>query len=160
MNKARLKKLILILIVLLVFAQFAQPKRTNPPVIPSRSIAAHVPVPEQVQFILKRACYNCHSNETVWPWYSRVAPISWLVVSDVNDGRHHIDFQDWEAQQSPKEASEHLGLVCKVIRNGGMPPLSYRLVHKEARLSAEDVNALCSWSEPLGTPPASGGHMH
>jgi hypothetical protein len=159
-NKSRVKKVILALIILLVIAQFVQPKRTNPPVVASRSLEAHLPVPAQVSTILKRTCYNCHSSDTLWPWYSHVAPISWLVISDVNEGRSHINFQDWEAQENPKEASEHIGLICKEVRDATMPPLSYRVVHKESRLSSDDVNVLCAWSQRFGTLPESGEHMH
>jgi hypothetical protein len=157
MNMARVKRVALALIVLAVFAQLVQPKRTNPPVVASRSLEAHVQVPQQVQLILKRACGNCHSNDTVWPWYSHIAPISWLITSDVNQGRHHINFQDWEAQVSPKEATEHLALICKEVRDGGMPPLSYRMMHKDSRLSSEDINVLCSWSQSFGKSTDSAG---
>src|SRR5271165_2324423 len=87
MNMGRVKKVVFALIGVLVLIQFVQPKRTNPPVVPSRSLEAHVPVPPQVSAILKRACGDCHSSETVWPWYSHVAPVSWLVADDVNVGR-------------------------------------------------------------------------
>ena len=157
MNMVRVKRVVFALIVLFVFAQLVQPKRTNPPVVPSRSLEAHVQVPPQVQSILKRACGDCHSSETVWPWYSHVAPISWLVTSDVNEGRNHINFHDWEAQKSPEEATKHLASICKEVRDGGMPPFTYRMMHKESRLSSEDINAVCSWSQSFGTPSQSAG---
>ena len=157
MNRVRVKRVVLASIVLLVFAQLVQPKRTNPPVVPSRSLEAHVQVPPQVQLILKRACGDCHSSDTAWPWYSHVAPISWLITSDVNEGRNHINFQDWEAQKSPEAATEHLALICKEVRDGGMPPFSYRMMHKESRLSSKDMNALCSWSQSFGKSAGSAG---
>jgi Haem-binding domain len=111
-----------------------------------------VAVPGQVQSVLRRSCYNCHSSETVWPWYSHVAPVSWLVADDVNTARSHINFQDWEAQVNASEGNEHLGLICKEIREGTMPPRSYRLMHKDAHLSADDVNTVCTWSQTFATP--------
>jgi hypothetical protein len=97
----------------------------------------------------------------VWPWYSHVAPFSWLVTDDVNVGRSHINFQDWEAQESPKEAAEHLALICKEIQEKGMPPFTYRMLHKESRLSAEDIRTLCSWSQSFGAAPETAGeHRH
>ena len=155
MNMVRVKRVVVALIVLLVLAQLVQPKRTNPPVVPSRSLEAHVQVPPQVQSTLKRACANCHSSETVWPWYSHVAPVSWLITSDVNDGRNHINFHDWEAQKSPEAATKNLASICKEVRDGGMPPFSYRMMHKESRLSPEDMNAVCSWSQSFGTSSQS-----
>jgi hypothetical protein len=151
MNMVRLKIVVLALVVLFLLAQLVQPQRTNPPVVPSRSLEAHVQVPQNVLPILKRACGDCHSSETVWPWYSHVAPVSWLVADDVNVGRSHINFQDWEAQENPKEGSEHLALICKEVKEKGMPPLTYRTMHTESRLSEEDVNALCSWSQSFAT---------
>jgi hypothetical protein len=161
MNMARVKRVALALVVVFLLAQFVQPKRTNPPVVSSRSLEAHVPVPQNVAPILKRACGDCHSSETVWPWYSHVAPVSWLVADDVNVGRSHINFQDWEAQENPKEAAEHLGLICKEVREKGMPPFTYRMIHKESRLSAQETEAICSWSQSVGaTEETEGEHEH
>jgi hypothetical protein len=161
MNMVRVKRLALALVVVFLLAQLVQPKRTNPPVVPSRSLEAHVQVPPSVLPILKRACGDCHSSETVWPWYSHIAPVSWLVIDDVNVGRSHVNFQDWEAQENPKEAAEHLALICKQVKEKGMPPFTYRIMHKESRLSAEDITALCSWSQTFGTASeAAGDHDH
>jgi hypothetical protein len=152
MNWFRVKIVAAVLVALFLIAQFVQPKRTNPPVVPSRSLQAHVPVPPDVSAILKRACADCHSSETLWPWYSHLAPLSWVVVDDVNTGRSHINFQDWEAQENPKEAAEHLTLICKEVREKGMPPFSYRLMHKKARLSSQEIDAICKWSQLVGAP--------
>lgn len=139
------------MLVLVIAAQVFQPRRTNPDVPASRSLAAHVAVPAPVQNILQRACGDCHSNATVWPWYSRVAPVSWLVTDDVNEGRRHINFQDWEAQENAKEATEHLGRICTEVRDRAMPPRTYQLMHKDSRLSPQDVAALCEWSQVVST---------
>ncbi len=161
MNMVRVKRIALVLVALFLIAQFVQPERTNPPIIPSRSLEAHVQVPPDVLPILKRACGDCHSSETKWPWYSHVAPVSWLVADDVNVGRSHINFHDWEAQENPKEAAEHLGLICKEVREKGMPPFSYRLMHRESHLSDKDVDAICAWSQSVGsTSEAEEDHHH
>ena len=160
MNKTRVKRLVLIVLALVIAAQFWQPSRTNPPVVQSRTIEAHLLVPNEVLAILKRDCGDCHSNLTVWPWYSRFAPMSWMIVDDVNEGRRHMNFQDWEAQESPKEAAEHLSLICKEVRARGMPPFSYRLMHKDSRLSKQDIETLCSWSQSVGAPIETEGEHH
>jgi hypothetical protein len=160
MNMVRVKRIALALVVVFLLAQFVQPRRTNPPVVPSRSLEAHVQVPRDVLPILKRSCGDCHSSETVWPWYSHIAPVSWFVVDDVNEGRSHINFQDWEAQENPKEATEHLALICKEVQDKGMPPLSYRLMHRGSRLSEKDVDAICFWSQSFATAPETGGEHH
>jgi Haem-binding domain len=152
MNKGRVRWTLIILAILLISIQLVRPTRTNPAVVPSRSLQSHLAVPGQVQSVLQRSCYNCHSSETVWPWYSYVAPISWLIADDVNTARSHINFQDWEAQVSPSEGLEHLGLICKEIRDGSMPPRGYRIMHKDAYLSPEQVSAVCAWSETFATP--------
>jgi Haem-binding domain len=160
MNMMRLKIIATVLVAVFLIAQFVQPKRTNPPVVPSRSLQAHVQVPQDVLPILNRACGDCHSSQTVWPWYSHVAPLSWMVVDDVNTGRSHINFQDWEAQVNPKEAGEHLSLICKEVRDKGMPPFTYRLMHKDSRLSDQDIDKLCSWSQSVGAPLETEGDHH
>lgn len=153
MNEARVKKVILALCAFLIFIQFVQPKQTNPPVVPSKGLAAHVAVPEPVLSDLMRSCGDCHSNQTVWPWYSHIAPLSWMIVDDVNEGRRHMNFQDWEANQTPKQASDHLGEICKLARDKGMPPFTYRLFHKNVELTPPELESVCSWSQSFGTPP-------
>jgi hypothetical protein len=160
MNMIRLKRIALALVAVFLLAQFVQPKRTNPPVVPSRSLEAHIQVPQNVVPILKRACGDCHSSETAWPWYSHVAPVSWLVADDVNVGRSHINFQDWEAQENQKEAVEHLTLICKEVREKGMPPLTYRIMHKDSRLSEEDIATICVWSQSFGNSSETGEEHH
>ena len=81
------------------------------------------------------ACFDCHSNETRWPWYSNVAPISWLLQRDVDEGREELNFSEWHTEQEGDEAAE-------TIRDGSMPPWQYTLTHPEARLSDTDLEAL------------------
>jgi hypothetical protein len=140
-------KLVLGALALLILIQLIPVRRTNPPVVASKSLQAHLDVPPPVQTVLQRTCYDCHSSATVWPWYSHVAPISWYLAHDVNTGRGHINFQDWEAQVSPQEGKEHLGLICKLIRDGSMPPAAYRVMHREASVSPEEANTVCAWSQ-------------
>ena len=83
-----------------------------------------------------RACYDCHSNETIWPWYSHVAPMSWLAQRDVDEGRRKVNFSEWDRPQ--KEAPES----AKAVREGEMPPWFYVALHPDARLTAEDTRAL------------------
>jgi hypothetical protein len=151
MNRARTKQLVIGVVVVLALIQFVPVNRTNPPSIASRSLEAHEHVPADVLQVMKRSCYNCHSNETVWPWYSHVAPVSWYVARDVKVARGHVNLQDWEAQINPKEGKEHLGLICKLVREGKMPPADYRFIHKEAELSATEINSVCAWSQTFGS---------
>ncbi|HVA95538.1 MAG TPA: heme-binding domain-containing protein [Candidatus Dormibacteraeota bacterium] len=156
MRRAIVKWVVIGLAAFLIVIQFIQPRRTNPPVIAAHTLQAHMEVPAQVQSILKRSCYDCHSSATVWPWYSHVAPVSWFVISHVNGGRRHINFQDWNAQVNTEKGKENLGRICNLVRDGSMPLASYRIMHKDSYLSAQDVNTLCAWSQKVGTPPDSG----
>ncbi len=89
--------------------------------------------------LAKRACFNCHSNEAVWPWYSNIAPASWLVQYDVKKGRSELNFSDWKGG---KLKGEHAKEIREEIEEGEMPPLIYRLTHREARLSEAEKRRL------------------
>jgi hypothetical protein len=155
MNRARVKIAVIALVVFLVAIQFIQPRRTNPRAVASRALWNHVDVPREVQSPLMRACGDCHSNQTVWPWYSHVAPASWVVTDDVNEGRRHMNFDDWEAQESAKQANDHLIDICKEITTKGMPPFTYRIAHRESQLKTQEISAICSWSKSFVTAPGS-----
>jgi hypothetical protein len=86
----------------------------------------------QTRELAIRACFDCHSNSTVWPWYADLAPLSWLVQRDVQEGRSHLNFSDWG--QGRREGEE-AGKIRKAIEEGDMPPLQYLLMHPEARLT-------------------------
>ena len=81
-----------------------------------------------------RACYDCHSNETVWPWYSNIAPVSWLVQKDVDSGRRHLNFSDWANVREPNE-------IIEMVQGGYMPPAQYTLMHKDAVFTAAEKDA-------------------
>jgi len=119
--------------------------RTNPPV------RTRVPAPGDVQSILRRACYDCHSNETKWPWYSYVAPASWFVVDHVNHGRGDLNFSEWPAYDI--EAEEHAFKdIEEQIEKGQMPLRSYTWLHTDAKLSEVDRETLLRWTRSRGGP--------
>ena len=99
----------------------------------------------QTRELAARACYDCHSNTTVWPWYSNIAPVSWLVQRDVDEGREHLNFSDWNqshAEHGHEEGEvEELG---EVVLEGEMPPPNYLLTHPEARLTQAELAALAA----------------
>ncbi len=154
MKRVPMKWIVIGLVVVFFLIQFIQPSRTNPPVVPSRSLEAHVEVPPEVQTVLKRSCYDCHSSSTVWPWYSHVAPVSWYIAHDVNTARGHVNLQNWEAQINEQEGKEHLGLICKLVREGNMPPADYRFMHKGTDVTPAETAAICAWSQKVGTVEA------
>ena len=126
-------------LLLLLLMQLVPAERTNPPVI------SDIDAPAEITEILRRSCYDCHSHETRWPWYSYVAPMSWFVVDHVDDGRADLNFSDWpvfdfEAQDL---AFEDIG---QQIEQGEMPLTSDLLLHPSARLSDDDRRRLLRWS--------------
>lgn len=131
--------------VALLALQVRRPERTNPPVDPNRTIQAVLQVPPHVDEILQRSCNDCHSNTTHWPWYSNVAPVSWMVVDDVNEGREHLNFSEW-ASYPRNDAAHALEEICEETEKGQMPMKEYLWTHRDARLSNADVRALCSWA--------------
>jgi cytochrome c551/c552 len=137
--------LVVILACLFVVAQFSRPARTNPEADQSMSLQAHMQLSPQVASIIDRSCGDCHSNKTRWPWYSKVAPVSWFVIDHVNEGRRHLNFSDW-GRLNQREAEGMLDQICKEVKSGSMPLSSYTPLHPGSKLSTEDVKTLCDWT--------------
>jgi hypothetical protein len=110
-------------------------------------IGDHVEVPPHVDAILHRACYDCHSAETRWPWYAYIAPASWFIVHDVQHARWNLDFSSWSVDPVREPTPvQRLKWICTSAERGKMPPALYRFAHRDARLSAEDREAICRWT--------------
>ncbi len=107
---------------------------TNPPVVREPSWDSPA-----TRALAKRACFDCHSNETVWPWYSHIAPASWLVRHDVDEGRSKLNFSDW---QYGARKAENPDKIASEINEGEMPPIQFRLAHPEARLTEAEKRQL------------------
>ena len=137
-------------LALVIGIQLIRPARTNPVVVPSGTLEAVVPVPPQVESILQRACYDCHSDLTTWPWYSNVAPVSWFVIDHVDSGRRHVNFSEWLRRDTKDPAQytrERFQAICKQVETRNMPLTSYLLVHRAARLSQDDIEMICQWTK-------------
>ena len=139
---------LLVLAVVLVAAQFVPLDRTNPPSDPQQHFTAITRPPEVVASALNRSCRDCHTNDTTWPWYSRVAPMSFLVVDDVNEGRGHLNFSEW-GKLDARRRSRKLEEICDEITSGAMPDRKYTLIHPSAKLTPEEVQAICGWTEQV-----------
>ncbi len=126
-----------------VVAQFVQPERTNPPADPSASFESVARPPDAVAAAIGRSCRDCHSNGTVWPWYSRIAPVSWLVTSDVNEGRAKLNFSQWNIY-STEVTRIKLRQICNEVKEGDMPPAYYLPMHPGAKLASAEIAAICS----------------
>jgi hypothetical protein len=149
MAKGRIQKVLkwmaIALVAILAAMQLIRPARTNPPVDPAKTIQAHAQLTPEVAAILDRSCNDCHSNQTRWPWYSNFAPVSWFLVSHVNEGREDMNFSNW-AEYSQSEQQNYLKKMCKEVQRGDMPIHSYLWLHTDAKLSSADVKTLCDWA--------------
>jgi len=140
-------KKVTLFVVAAVFVgiQVVRPARTTAPGDPVDGIPNLRASDPEVAAILSRACSDCHSEQTTWPWYSNVAPVSWFVANHVRDGRRHFNmskFSSYTEERKRKKLSE----ICDEVSEGGMPLSSYLLIHRDARLSPEDVQTLCAWT--------------
>jgi hypothetical protein len=133
-------KVLLAVVAVLVLIQLARPEMTNPPV------TGDVGAPPEVAAILKRACYDCHSNETKWPWYSQVAPVSWLVADHVKDGRKHLNFSEWQGYEDGRKLKK-LEETAEEVGEGEMPIPGYVALHAEAKLTDAEKNAIVQWAK-------------
>jgi hypothetical protein len=109
-------------------------------------LLANNKVPDSVAYFLKTACYDCHSNESVYPWYSYVAPVSWLVSRDVNLGREEMNLSNWETLDKMRKA-KYLSDIVDVVSDGTMPMAIYPLMHPEAKLKRSDRQMIVDWAD-------------
>jgi hypothetical protein len=132
-----MKKTLIVLVAIFVGIQFIPVERTNP------QIKSEIDAPENVKAIFKKACYNCHSNETNWFWYTKIAPVSFLTSSDVTEGRRHLNFTEWNVNKEAKAKDE----IWDEVRNEDMPPWYYKIMHSDAKLTQEEKNIIRNWAE-------------
>ena len=144
--KKKLKWMVAGLAAGFALMQFANPPRTNPPVAPGSDLMAVHPPPPPVAAILRATCYDCHSDETRWPWYSRIAPVSWLVAGDVRDGRERMNFSAWP-NDLPARAAKRLERISEEVGYQEMPPAKYTLLHPDARLAPAQRQQLIDWAD-------------
>jgi len=133
-----MKKFIIILVIVLVGIQFIQVDRKNPPV------TLDINAPDNIASILRTSCYDCHSNETNWPWYSYIAPVSFLVASDVKDGRKHMNFSEWDKYDGEKK-EKFFEEIIEVVEEGEMPLSKYTITHPDAKLDNIKIKLLKDW---------------
>jgi Haem-binding domain len=140
-------KIIAILVVLAFIAiQFIRPDFTNPPINQAETLEATTQIPDNVQAILNRSCKDCHSNETKFPWYSKIQPSAWFMMGHINEGRQEINFSNWKNLE-PRRQRRKLTQICEQVQSKEMPLPSYLWIHWDAKMSAEDIKTLCDWTE-------------
>jgi len=135
----RLRWAAVLVAVVLVGIQWVPVERTNP------AVTSEVMVSPEVRDLLVRACFDCHSHQTVWPWYSRVAPVSWWVASHIRKGRADLNFSEWPVFDA-EERDLYLRDIEKQLLKGEMPPGYYKIAHPEARLTDDEIDVLLAWA--------------
>ena len=138
----RLKQAAVVFIVVFASAQLVRPGRENPPTDVSHTIQAQVGTSSGLVAVLDRACSDCRSNATVWPWYTHVAPVSWLIARGVAEGRKAVNFSEWASYQSDVQRAL-LSASCNDVSRGKMPG-PWTLLHPETRLSPQDIETICA----------------
>lgn len=135
-----MKKALLIFFVIFVVMQFIRPEQKNTKIVKELEIVAK----PEVMNLFKTSCYDCHSNKTNWPWYSQVAPFSWVITSHVNDGRSALNFTQWNNYDKQKQEEKLRSIYKKVY--AAMPLKSYTSFHEEADLTKEQREMIRNWT--------------
>jgi hypothetical protein len=134
------------LLAVLIIMQFFQPEPNYAPLNPEQDMLSLVSPGEDIALLVREACYDCHSNQTDYPWYSRVAPVSWYLDKHIRDGQAELNFSAYGAL----DKADKIGMFadfCDVLDAGTMPLRTYMMLHSNARLSEEDRELLCQWTE-------------
>jgi hypothetical protein len=140
-----MKKILLILVVMLIAIQFFQPEKNISSVKSVNHISNKYPIPDNVRVTLEKSCYDCHSNNTRYPWYAKLQPVAWWLNSHVDEGKGEINFDEFLTYPA-KKARHKMEEVNEMVKEGEMPLNSYTWVHKEAVLSETEKLAIANWA--------------
>lgn len=146
MNKSifTIKNILTVLLLMFIGIQFIDVKKNISPNQSANAIENYEEVPAKVQSILKTSCYDCHSNNTSYPWYSKVQPVKWWLADHVNSGKRHLNFDEFNTYSREKKL-EKLDEIIETIKEGEMPLASYTVIHQDAKLSASDISEIEKW---------------
>ncbi|MBN8854169.1 MAG: cytochrome C [Sphingobacteriales bacterium 50-39] len=143
-----IKKIFLFLVFALVVIQFIRPAENHSDKQSANDITLHYTVPDTVRAILQRSCYDCHSNNTVYPWYNKIQPVAWWLSSHIKDGKRELNFSEF-ASYPPAKQAKKLKNTVKEVKGEGMPLDSYLWIHKDAKLEQGQKDTLIQWANSL-----------
>ena len=143
---SRIKKVSVILLVVLIAIQLVQPAQNTSGQVLQTDISKTVSLPENVQTILQTACYDCHSNNTRYPWYNYLQPVGWILANHVKKGKKDLNFSDFGSYPARRQQSK-LTAIADQVRDGKMPLYSYKIIHKKARLTKEEKSVIIHWAQ-------------
>ena len=144
--KRVLKIFVLLIVAAFIVIQFFRIDKTNPPIVEADTIDAAMAVPPDIKLILGRSCNDCHSNNTVYPWYSNIQPAAWFLKDHIDKGRHELNFSEFNTY-SAKKKKRKLEEICEMVESAAMPLPSYLWIHRDSGLSDSERKAICDWSK-------------
>jgi|UniRef100_UPI004049F5AD hypothetical protein len=142
------KKIIIALLGVLIFIQFIKPVKNQSDAVTPNDIFANFQSADSTKQLIQTACYDCHSNNTVYPWYAEIQPLAWWLADHVKEGKSELNFSEF-ASYKPKKADHKLEEVIEMIQEGEMPLKSYTLIHGNSKLSDVQKTAIITWAEGL-----------
>ena len=142
------KKVLLGLLALLVIIQFIRPEKNINTAVTALDMNVMYPIPDSVAQVLQKACYDCHSDNTRYPWYNNIQPVAWWLNNHITDGKKELNFSEYGKRTLPKQAKK-LKKIAKEIQEGDMPLSSYTLIHKDAVLTDAEKKMLIDWATGL-----------
>lgn len=142
------KKIGLGLIAVLVVIQFIRPTRNSSTGESPNEISKYYQVPADIHAVLKKSCYDCHSNNTVYPWYTNIQPVGWWLQSHVNEGRGELNFEEFGTYEQ-KKAKHKFEEIEEVVQDEEMPLKSYTLIHRDTKLTPEQSASIAAWAGAL-----------
>lgn len=143
-KKSVFKKVLVALLMLLVIIQFFGTEKNRSAAAAESAIEQHYVVPSHIQTLLRRGCYDCHSNNTEYPWYSRIQPVAWWLANHISSGKRHLNFDEFNTYPVKKKLRK-LDEVAETVNKGEMPLASYTLIHRNAKLSDADKKEIDAW---------------
>ncbi|MBS1949013.1 MAG: heme-binding domain-containing protein [Bacteroidetes bacterium] len=143
-----LKTIIIILLVIIIGIQLFRPEKNISATTPPNGISEHFSVPGNVQGIIKKSCYDCHSNNTVYPWYYNIQPLAWWLSAHIKEGKKELNFSEF-AGYAPKMQYHKLKAIVKSQKEGWMPIDSYLWIHRDAVLNQQQKDVLAAWADSM-----------
>lgn len=144
--KKVLKIFLLLIVAAFIVIQFFRIDKTNPPIVEGNNIDAALAVPVDVSMIVSRSCADCHSNNTIYPWYSNVQPAAWFLKDHIDEGRRKLNLSEFNTYTAKKQKRK-LEEICEMVESAAMPLPSYLWIHRDAGLSDSERRALCDWAK-------------
>lgn len=144
------KKIFIGLLIVLVIIQFIHPTKNKSTTSQPNDIGVTMNVPDDVSIILRKACYDCHSNNTSYPWYANIQPMAWWLNDHIEEGKDELNFSEFGSYKLKRKIKK-FNEIAGEVTDGEMPLKSYTWIHKDAKLSKEEANTLINWANMMAT---------